>query len=316
MINAKINNLEKKLFWSLVFAFFLYFGLSIFADFHKLLKLIIHFNWWLIFPLFALAFSNYVLRFFRWQYYLKISKIDLKIKDSLAVFFSGLAMSVSPGKFGEILKSYFLKKMQNIPYSISAPIVLVERLTDLIAVLVLTSFGIFAFNYGKQVFWLVLILILFILFILSSKKLFLIILKVFSKIRIFQKLSSKIERAYLSAYNLCKTDKLIIGSFIGLVAWFCECLGFYLVFLGLGLNISIWNAIFIYAFSTLAGAVSFLPGGLGVTEASMVGLLVLFLKFSKSTASFATILIRFTTLWFAVIIGLMAILLNRKRLKL
>jgi uncharacterized protein (TIRG00374 family) len=70
--------------------------------------------------------------------------------------------------------------------------------------------------------------------------------------------------------------------------------------------------VFVLAFSTVVGAVSALPGGLGAADASIAGMLVLLLGLSAGTAAAATLLIRFATLWFAVIIGLVVWFFARK----
>jgi uncharacterized protein (TIRG00374 family) len=63
-------------------------------------------------------------------------------------------------------------------------------------------------------------------------------------------------------------------------------------------------AVFVLAFSTVIGAVSALPGGLGAAEASIAGMLIFLIGAPKETATAATLLIRFATLWFAVFLGL------------
>ena len=64
-------------------------------------------------------------------------------------------------------------------------------------------------------------------------------------------------------------------------------------------------AVFTLAFSTVVGALSTLPGGLGAAEASIAGMLVLLLGMEKDSAAAATLLIRFATLWFGVSLGLL-----------
>ncbi len=87
-----------------------------------------------------------------------------------------------------------------------------------------------------------------------------------------------------------------------MAAWFFECLAFQMVFTGLGVEVSLIKATFIYAFSTLAGALSMLPGGIGAAEGSMTSLLLL-IQVPKALATTATIIIRICTIWFAVILG-------------
>ena len=65
--------------------------------------------------------------------------------------------------------------------------------------------------------------------------------------------------------------------------------------------------------ATIFGAVTMLPGGLGVTEGSMTGLLVLLGKMQKAPAFAATMLVRVCTLWFGVTIGVVAFVRWRRK---
>ena len=67
----------------------------------------------------------------------------------------------------------------------------------------------------------------------------------------------------------------------------------------------------VYALAMLAGALSFLPGGLGGAEAVMVAALTL-KGVDQPSAVAATIIIRLATLWFAVALGLLATMLGKK----
>ncbi|MQG72190.1 MAG: flippase-like domain-containing protein, partial [SAR202 cluster bacterium] len=82
----------------------------------------------------GLASANYLLRFLRWAYYLEVLKIDAPAGVSALVFLSGLAMSITPGKAGELVKCYLLNSRTGVPVSRSAPVVVMERLTDVISV--------------------------------------------------------------------------------------------------------------------------------------------------------------------------------------
>jgi uncharacterized protein (TIRG00374 family) len=97
------------------------------------------------------------------------------------------------------------------------------------------------------------------------------------------------------------------------VAWLAECVGFALIVSGFpGTQVPLSLAILIYASTTVAGALSFLPGGLVVTEAGMAWLLESARGADQATAAAATILTRLATLWFAVVIGLVALAVLRR----
>jgi uncharacterized protein (TIRG00374 family) len=104
---------------------------------------------------------------------------------------------------------------------------------------------------------------------------------------------------------------LLRGTGLGLLAWFSECLAFYVVLKGFGQeSVDIVDATFIYSFATLFGAATLMPGGLGSTEGSMVGLLM-YSGVLRPDAVGATLIVRLCTLWFAVGIG--AYVLGRYR---
>jgi uncharacterized protein (TIRG00374 family) len=227
-------------------------------------------------------------------------------------------MSVTPGKMGELLKSFLLKEETGTPVSNSAPIVFAERITDFLSIILLCVVGAFVFNYGKELIIIVGLFFITCILLLSSKKLSIYIITFFEKIKFFQKYVSKLHIAYESIYKLLRIKPLIITIAISIISWFFECFAFYLVLKIFQVNsdffeLNILMATFIYGFSTLIGAIAMLPGGLGATEASLTGLLVLS-KIPKDISVASTIIIRVATLWFAVLIGVISLYFYQKSL--
>ena len=70
--------------------------------------------------------------------------------------------------------------------------------------------------------------------------------------------------------------------------------------------------IFVYAFSTIAGAITMLPAGLGVTEGSLTYLLIT-RGIAKDTAVASTFIIRVVTLWFAIAVGIISLSFYQKK---
>ena len=281
----------------------IYLGLSIYADFGNVIDAFKSFNWFYLPFLIILPFINYVIRFAKWEFYLHQLAIDLKRKDSFIIFMSGLVMTVTPGKMGEVLKSYLLKETYGTEISRSAPIVVAERLTDLIAFIILATFGVFSFGYGYKILLITSAIILSTLFVIGSRKLSFSIIKLCERLPLISRFAGKMEVAYDSIAQLVTLRNLLIATVISVFSWSCECYAFYLIFKGFNTPITLFNATFIYAFATIAGAVTMLPGGLGATEGSMTGLLVLVAKVNIGTAVAATFIIRTATLWFAVLVG-------------
>jgi uncharacterized membrane protein YbhN (UPF0104 family) len=107
-----------------------YLGMALYADWEELQEALRQFRWWLILPVLGLSLGNYLIRFVRWQMYLGHARIDLPVFLSLRIFFAGLVMSVTPGKFGELLKAYLIKVENGAPMTRTAPIVVAERVTQ------------------------------------------------------------------------------------------------------------------------------------------------------------------------------------------
>jgi len=124
------------------------------------------------------------------------------------------------------------------------------------------------------------------------------------------KIAPRLRDIYESTLQLMGWKVILVSTLISFVSWGFECVAFYYVLTGLGIEGSallLLQATFVFAASTLFGLVSFLPGGLGASEASSAGLLVFLVGMSSGAASAATLIIRFCTLWFGVMLGLVAL---------
>lgn len=306
---------KKKILISVAFGALVFLGFSIYADFDNLIRTFGEFSW-IYFPLIlALSFGNYIIRYYKWEYYRKLLNIDLKPKASFLIFMATFVMSVTPGKMGELLKSYLVREENGTPISRSAPIILAERLTDFISVVLLCIAGAFVFNYGKGIIIGVGLFFLSGVMLISSRKLSMKVISYLEKVKLLSRFAHKFHEAYESIYTLVKIKPLIIATVVSAAAWFCECLGLYVILRVYSsishINVSLMSAVFIYGFSTIVGSIAMLPGGLGVTEASLTGLMVL-MKIPKDVSVASTFIIRVATLWFAVLIGVIAVYFYQK----
>jgi uncharacterized protein (TIRG00374 family) len=100
------------------------------------------YRWWTFAAACALAFVNYLLRFLKWEFYLAVLRIGPVPKvESFLTFLSGFVLTVTPGKVGEVFKSLVLSETRGVPVERSAPIVVAERVTDLIGVIAMIAVG-------------------------------------------------------------------------------------------------------------------------------------------------------------------------------
>ncbi len=307
-----MKNPGRQIFVSLILGAIIYFILSVYGDINSVLSAFKKFNWLIVPLLLLLSLINYYIRFFKWDYYLSLLGIKGDKKLSALVFFSGLIMSVTPMKAGELLKSYLLKQTIEEPVSKTAPVIFAERVTDFLALITIGIIGGMFYNYSIKLLLFISLFLITIILLISNRYLFEAVLSRIEKIRYVKKYSNKLYNLYESSYLMFKIKPLISMIIVSLISWFFECFGFFLILNTMELNISLFMCSFIYAFATVFGAVTFLPGGLGATEGSMTFLLLQH-GIAKESAVAATFIVRVVTLWFAVFVGMVGFYLFQKK---
>ena len=273
-----------------------------YGDFREVGNLLVQFPVAYLLAALALALVNYSVRFLRWAFYLKTLGIDVPFNVSLLVFLSGLAMTITPGKVGELVKCYLLRGRSGVPVTLTAPVVLMERLTDLVSVILMALIGVALLPPLVSIASVVALAVLAgALYFLTTRHTDRLI-----RLPVIRRWADQALEARDGMKVLSKPFPLLVAVTLGLVSWISEGVALWIVLKGLDADISIILSMPIYAGSVLAGAATTLPGGLLGTEGAMV----VFLQQSGSTrdvAATGTLLVRLATLWFAVAVGLSAL---------
>lgn len=290
-------------------------AVSIYGDTRELGARLARYSWWTFAAALALASFNYLVRFARWSLYLRHRGISVPRRTSAEIFVAGLALSVTPGKLGELIKSYLLRAAVGTPIATSAPIVIAERVTDLVALLLLGLVGFAFYGIAGATVLIGAALVALGLAVLAWPRLAHALIDLVTRPRRLAPRRDRLREAYAGLQALVRPWPLAWGTALGVIAWLAECVGFALIVGGFeGVGVPLALAMLIYASTTVAGALSFVPGGLLVTEAGMTLLLVSSSAgVDQATAAAATILTRLATLWFAVALGLVALALVRRR---
>lgn len=254
--------------------------------------------------------SSWLFLFLRWNLLLKNSNIKIPLKENIKIYFAGFALAVTPGKFGELIKSQIMKTKFDVPHRTTSSLVLVERLYDLAGAIVVSFIGILLIGIGEYVIAGASIVLISIFVMISSKKLFQNVLKIIGKIKFTQKYTVPLSESYETIQTSTK-GKIVLTSILTTSAyWLLESLGVYFILLSFDINLLNYvHVIATYTSSLILGAASFIPGGLGVVEGSLVGLLN-FQGVDISDAFVLVVLIRLFTLWYSVIIGFIALKLS------
>jgi uncharacterized protein (TIRG00374 family) len=313
-VGLHIRKIRTGIVFSLVLAFAVTTGVALYADVPQMLKALASFQWGFLPLILGLTLFNYLCRFFKWQYFLKRLTLHIPWLKSLLIFFSGLSMAITPGKVGELLKSYLLKSTIGAPISQTSPIIVAERLSDGLAMLILAATGLALYRFNWAVLLALLVLGLGGIILIQNRTLSLAALSFGEKLPIVAQFAPLIRAFYESSYTLLQWRSLLLAVCIGVISWSGECVALYFVFLGLGVPAGpdlLLKSVFILSVSSLIGSASGLPGGLGTADGSMLGLTRLLVSTSATIGGAATLLTRLCTLWFGLGLGVIALLIFR-----
>lgn len=299
--------------WALLFAFLIWCVVAFRADVAQLSLPSLRQFWDLLLLVAGLSLLNYLLRALRWWHYLDALGARLPPGFAGLTYIAGFAFTLSPGKAGEMIRARYYQRA-GMALSSTAAAFLVERFLDLLALVALVILAVAAATPYDGVLKAVVVVLLAFLGLLVTLP--------------WQRLADALQRArwlpdwaeapvqggirtLLAARSLLRPRLLLAGLGLGLAAWGAEAVG--LMVLGHivpGAPLDWAAATSIYGIAIIVGAVSFLPGGLGSTEAVMAALLVTH-GLTLPDALVLTLLCRLLTLWLAVGLGWLAVLALR-----
>jgi uncharacterized protein (TIRG00374 family) len=249
----------------------------------------------------------YGLRFAKWRLLVRRLGLPVGPRRSLQVFLSGLMMAVTPAKVGEVWKSVLLQQ-DGIPVARSLPAVAVERVVDLAAVALLAAAGLAFVWHQAWVLPAAAVAVLAGVLALRWEAAWGRLAGLLERRRRLAAAGRFLRTAAGGARVLLGPGTLGLALAFGLLAWGLEGLALGVLLQGLGAAVPWATAVAAFCAGTLAGVVSLLPGGLGTTEAGMVGLLVA-QGVGHEAAVAATLLGRACTLGYGAALGAVASLL-------
>ena len=244
----------------------------------------------------ALALAGFLLRFLRWQACLAAMGHALGWGENLRVFLSGLAVGARSGLTGDTRRGILLKPL-GVPYAASRAAVLSERLTDLIAIVMLTFIALSAYEPARPVVAVGFGVVLLTMAIIAHGGLMQVVVTRLSgptRIGIF---IGHLTETLEAAGRCLRPGPLLLAVLLGVAAWGAQALAFHAILQGLAVPTSLQVATFVFALAVLVGALSFLPAGLGVIEAVLF-VLLFWRRVPPAEAATVIVVFRLVTLWF------------------
>ena len=243
----------------------------------------------------------------KWHFLLKNSEVDIPLTKSIAIFFSGVAFEITPGQIGALIKSQILKTSYNIPRTKTVPIVIVEKVYDLIGAILASVIGIIILGMEIYLIAIAISVLAFIFFFMYYKPASELFFNRITKLKFFSKYIENISGFYETVQKSTNVRAATICILLALAYWFMVSAAAYYILISFDVNIVDYlKVLAIYSTSTLLGAISFIPAGIGITEGSIAGLFTLN-GIDVSTALILAVMIRIFTLWYSVSVGFIAL---------
>ncbi len=310
-----MSRLVRRIVFAMLFGVLVYGAFVLYTGYAAIRDSLERFSWLTFLAALSLASANYLLRFLKWQYYLKRLEVrHVAVVDSLLIFLSGFILTVTPGKVGEVFKSAVLSRTHGVPAERTAPIVVAERLTDAIGVITLIVVGSGAFAGGLG--WAIAgttAVVVGVMLIAYDRPVRALLGWLGQRSGFGSRVAPRLAVAFDSLRVVAGPVALLVPTGLSVLAWGCEGVALYVILLGFGAAVPIGVAVFFYSTASLAGALIPVPGGLGVAEAMIQEQLVRLGGVQAGDATASMILVRFATLWWAVLVGFIALALLRLR---
>ena len=254
-----------------------------------------------------LVTSNWFVVFFRWHLLLRNAKIFIPVKDSFLILASGFALTIIPGKVGELVKSQLLKTKFGIARSKTVPIVILEQFYTAIGIIMLSFFGIWYFELGIYVLGIFTAALVFVFVLLSSRKAFNKIVSLLEKRRFTSKFVEPLSSSYDAIKNGIRGPITLYACGLSMLFWLLEAISVYFILLAFGVEVIGFLAIIsTYTTSIMLGILSFLPIGVGVVEGTLTSFFTIH-GIDVSLALTIVIVIRLFTRWYGVSFGFIAL---------
>lgn len=304
---AAMHSFRRWAAWAVALAALGYLAYAVWKGFSETAAELVGFVWSLYVPVLGLTLVNYGLRYLKWHYLLHQLGVHVPHRANLWVFAAGLAMVISPAKAGEVVKPYLVRELTGASMARTIPALVAERGTDGIAVVALAAVGVSTFYAeATHLIWGTIGAIAAALVVLSSRTLATGVIRTIGAIGPLRGVAARLDEAYTALRTCLAPVPLLVTVAMSLVAWWAECVGYWLVFKGMGVSAGLDVSTFLYAFATVFGAPS--PGGMGMADAALAeGAVALVDGLSAPQAVAASLLIRVATLWFGVVLGAVAL---------
>jgi uncharacterized protein (TIRG00374 family) len=274
-----------------------------------------HFNLILIAPILLLSLLVYVLQGIRWHFLLRDVGTHLHLRDTILVNLAGQTITaIVP--LGDLTRAAFASTAGGTDFGIVAATVTVQELSYTLLLILSALPAILTLGYGLAAVIPIVIGIALIVTVLTVSRVFCLVHSLLARIPFLNKLLPAIDELQQETVKLLHRPDALALSILDAARVAVAVTLFWLMLVALEPGrAGWWQAAFVLALSTIGGAVSLIPGGVGANEASVAALLI-FLGFDSGVAGAAAVIQRSVVTLLSLGLGAAAYAAIHKRLNL
>lgn len=288
----------------MIFSVALYVFLMLYSDVSKFSKSFGSINYWVIPPILGIMTLNLFLLSIRFARLVKTLQIKIMFKKSILIYFSSLSLLATPFGSGQLIKSEFIRRETGEPISKTAPIFFVEKWTELVSVIVILSIFVSIKNLYESQIIIIIGTILSLIFwgIMKNESIFSLFKRIVRRGKFLKKFEDNIEVSKETFRTILSRRATFEGLVLVMSSKMLEACTVFLALRAIGINLDFSISTQVYFVSVVSGILVFIPGGLIITEGSMIGLLSRY-YYGLSTIVSAVIFIRLITIWYSTMLG-------------
>jgi uncharacterized protein (TIRG00374 family) len=270
------------------------------------------FDVWALLPVLALAAVFYLLQGLRWHFLLRGVGVAGSVSEHQLINLAGQTMTaVMP--LGDLTRALLASKRSGVAFGATAATVTIQELTFSLLVVVAAAPGLVRLPGGYLWMVAVLVGIAAVIAILTVPRLFQATRRTAAATPGLRRFSADIETLHHEACRLLRRPDVLAGSLLDLGRVMVATASLLFVLRGLHIaSLGWWDVALVFAVSSVGGALSLLPGGVGANEASVVGVL-LALGVSPAAAAAVALVQRLSLTALPTVGGALAYLALRRR---
>lgn len=255
--------------------------------------------------LLALSLVNYGFRGLRWHLFSRQLGLDLSLKQNMTHFIGGFAMTVTPGRVGELVRVRWISRLTGWRFERILPLPIADRAFDVAAMGLVLATGVAVSQTGTQgAVPIALLAMLAAVLVTRPALIEAFVARLWRLVGRWPRRFVGLRQAARSMAIFSTPGLALPALALSIIGWGAEGYALYLLLSWMGADIGFMTATVIFIFATLAGGLTGAPGGVGGAEAAMLVLLTA-QGVPLAMAIPAMAVIRITTLWFAIGMGLL-----------